>query len=123
MTSSSFAVDVSENWQSEYLQFFLYIGGTVCLVQRGSPESKKVDEVGRESDEKQLVGAYSNEASPRWAQAGDWRVAVFSRSLGLVMGGIFLLSWAVMSLTGWAAYTRSRLNRSRSCRHPDVDCR
>jgi hypothetical protein len=23
LTSSSFAVDVSENWQSEYLQFFL----------------------------------------------------------------------------------------------------
>ena len=36
--SSSFAVDVAENWQSEYLQFFLYIVATVWLVQRGSPE-------------------------------------------------------------------------------------
>ncbi len=31
-----------ENWQSEYLQFTLYIFATVWLVQRGSPESKPV---------------------------------------------------------------------------------
>ena len=42
LTSSSFAVDVMENWQSEYLQFALYILATVHLVQRGSPESKPV---------------------------------------------------------------------------------
>ncbi|GAA3610130.1 hypothetical protein GCM10022419_113930 [Nonomuraea rosea] len=36
VASSSFAVDVSENWQSEYLQFFLFIMLTVWLVQRGS---------------------------------------------------------------------------------------
>jgi hypothetical protein len=39
VTSSSFAVDVAENWQSEYLQFTLYIWATVWFVQRGSPES------------------------------------------------------------------------------------
>jgi hypothetical protein len=39
LATSDFAVDVTENWQSEYLQFFLYILATVWLVQRGSPES------------------------------------------------------------------------------------
>ena len=29
VTSSSFAVDVMENWQSEYLQFTLYVVATV----------------------------------------------------------------------------------------------
>jgi hypothetical protein len=42
LTSSSFAVDVVENWQSEYLQFFLDVLGTVWLVQKGSPESKEM---------------------------------------------------------------------------------
>jgi hypothetical protein len=42
LTSSGYAVDVAENWQSEYLQFFLYIFVTVWLIQRGSPESKPV---------------------------------------------------------------------------------
>lgn len=29
-----FLVDVAENWQSEFLQFFLFIAATVWLVQR-----------------------------------------------------------------------------------------
>ncbi len=44
VASSDFAVDVAENWQSEYLQFFLFIMLTVWLVQRGSPESKQPGE-------------------------------------------------------------------------------
>lgn len=32
LASSDFAVDVTENWQSEYLQFFLYIFATVWLL-------------------------------------------------------------------------------------------
>lgn len=32
LMSSDFAVDVFENWQSVYLQFFLYSFGTVCLA-------------------------------------------------------------------------------------------
>ena len=42
LTSSSFGVDVAENWQSEYLQFLLYVFGTVWLFQRGSPKSKPI---------------------------------------------------------------------------------
>ena len=41
LTSSSFGNAVLENWQSEYLQFTLYILLTVFFVQRGSPESKE----------------------------------------------------------------------------------
>ena len=40
VTSSSFGSDVMENWQSEYLQFTLFILGTVWLLQRGSPEAR-----------------------------------------------------------------------------------
>ncbi len=64
LTSSDFGVDVAENWQSEYLQFFLYIVLTVYLVQRGSPESKQLDQTGRESDKDQRVGPYATESSP-----------------------------------------------------------
>jgi hypothetical protein len=109
LTSSSFAVDVAENWQSEYLQFFLYIFATVWLVQRGSSESKPVDQAGPESDEDQRIGRHATADSPRWARAGDWRTSVFSRSLGLVMGGIFLLSWGAQSVAGWAAYNAEEL--------------
>jgi hypothetical protein len=109
VTSSSFGVDVMENWQSEYLQFFLYIFATVWLVQRGSTESKKPGEEGTESDEKQRVGRYAKADSPEWARTGGWRTALFSRSLGLLMGGLFLLTWMSSAVAGWAAYNSEQL--------------
>ena len=111
VTSSSFGVDVMENWQSEYLQFFLYIFGTVWLVQRGSAESKKPGEEGPESDKEQRIGRHAHEDSPDWAKQGGWRTAVFSRSLGLLMGGLFLLTWVASSIAGWAAYNSEQLGQ------------
>jgi hypothetical protein len=111
VTSSSFGVDVMENWQSEYLQFFLYIFATVWLVQRGSAESKKPGEEGTESDEEQRIGRHADEDSPEWARTGGWRTALFSRSLGLLMGGLFLLTWAASSVAGWAAYNGDQLGQ------------
>ncbi|HEX8343908.1 MAG TPA: DUF6766 family protein [Actinoplanes sp.] len=109
VTSASFAVDVVENWQSEYLQFFLFIMLTVWLVQKGSPESKAVDEVGTESDEEQQVGRYARDDSPAWARAKGLRLALYANSLGLVMGVIFLLSWVAQSVAGVAAYNEEQL--------------
>ena len=109
VTSSSFAADVAENWQSEYLQFFLYILLTVWLVQRGSTESKELDKAGRESDQDQKIGRYATADSPRWAAVGGWRTAVFSRSLGTVMGLIFIGSWLAQSIAGRASYNSQQL--------------
>jgi len=109
VTSSQFAVDVAENWQSEYLQFLLYILLTVWLIQRGSPESKKVDERGGEDEKKQKVGRHADPESPRWAKVGGWRTALYSNSLGLVMALFFLGSWAAQLVTGTSAYNSERL--------------
>jgi hypothetical protein len=109
LTSASFAADVAENWQSEYLQFFLYIILTVWLVQHGSPESKKPGEQGRGSDEKQKVGAYATDESPSWARAGGLRRSLLSNSLGLVMGLLFVASWLTQSIAGAAAYNEEQL--------------
>jgi hypothetical protein len=109
LTSSHFAVDVSENWQSEYLQFLLYILATVWLVQKGSPESKELDQTGTESDQDQLIGEYANQKSPAWAKVSGWRRTLFSNSLGLTMGLIFVLCWLVQSIAGTSAYNEEQL--------------
>jgi hypothetical protein len=111
VTSADFAVNVTENWQSEYLQFFLFIMLTVWLVQKGSPESKPVDNMGLESDEDQRVGRYAGEDSPAWAKAGGSRRLLLSNSLGLVMGGLFLLSWLAQSIAGVSAYNEEQLRQ------------
>jgi len=111
LTSSAFAVDVAENWQSEYLQFALYIAATTWLVQRGSSESKKPEDVGRQSDETQKIGPYADERSPRWAKVGGWRTAVYGRSLGAIMAFFFLGSLLAQSVAGRAAYNHDQLTQ------------
>ena len=109
--SSDFAVDVAENWQSEFLQFTLYILATVYLVQVGSSESKKPEEVGLQSDEDQKVGRHAQADSPRWAKSGGWRLGLYSRSLTLVMAAIFTASWLAQSIAGRAAYNSQQLTQ------------
>ena len=50
LVSPDFAGAVLENWQSEFLQFSLFIVATVWLVQRGSNESKRPEDAGLDSD-------------------------------------------------------------------------
>ena len=114
LTSSSFGNALLENWQSEYLQFTLYILLTVWFVQRGSPESKELGREGSESDEDQLVGEHARADSPRWARAGGLRTALYSNSLVLVMTTIWVLSWFGQSVTGWSEYNSDQLTHDES---------
>jgi hypothetical protein len=112
LLSADFSVDVTENWQSEYLQFLTYLMATVWLLQKGSPESKSLDQAGRESPKDQKIGEYAVEDSPRWARfSRGFRLRVYSSSLLLVMGSIFLISWLVQSIAGWAAFNETRIGR------------
>lgn len=109
VVSASYGAAVLENWQSEYLQFTLFILLTVWLVQRGSPESKEPGKAGGESDADQKLGRHSSPKSPAWARAGGWRRKLYANSLVLVMGFIWVCSWLGQSLTGWTEYSDERI--------------
>lgn len=109
LTSASFIVDVMENWQSEFFQFILYILLTIWLVQRGSSESKKPGEEGRGSDQEQLVGSFARPDSPALVRAGGWRTTLYSHSLTLAMGAIFLASLTAQALAGRVADNELRM--------------
>jgi len=109
LLSSEFGVAMLENWQSEYLQFALYVSATVWLVQRGSPESKELQKAGGETSKEQKIGRHADERSPRWARVGGLRTWVYSNSLLLVMGTIWALSWFGQWITGRVAYNADRL--------------
>jgi hypothetical protein len=110
VVSSAFGTAVLENWQSEYLQFTLFILLTIWLLQRGSPESNKLDEAGRGSDREQRVGEHADPRSPAWAKAGGLRRTIYENSLLLVMAAIWVASWLVQSLTGVNEYNAERLD-------------
>jgi hypothetical protein len=95
---------VVENWQSEFLQFTFFIVATIWLVQRGSNESKSIEDAGLESDEKQRMLRYAQRNAPLWARVGGWRTAVYENSLVIAMTAIFFATWATQSVTGWTEY-------------------
>jgi Domain of unknown function (DUF6766) len=112
VTSSEFGGDVLENWQSEFLQFFMYVIATVWLFQRGSSESKSMDDGGLMSDQSQFVGRYAKPNSPRWARSEGLKRRLYENSLGLSMLFCFLMSWLGQSLTDWRAFNHEQIDHN-----------
>jgi hypothetical protein len=107
--SPDFGGAVLENWQSEFLQFTLFILATVWLVQKGSNESKRLDAAGLESDREQKVGRHAPADAPGAAKLErGFRRFVYENSLLLAMATVFLLSWGGQSLNNWRAYNEDR---------------
>ena len=102
VASADFGGAVLENWQSEFLQFAFFILATVWLVQKGSNESKALEDVGLESDQKQQVGGYAPDAAPAAAKRKDRRKRLwYENSLVLAMTAVFFLSWGGQSVNNW----------------------
>ncbi len=102
--SPSFGGAVMENWQSEFLQFSLFIAATIWLVQKGSNESKALGEAGIESDEQQQIGPHTPMRGARWAKADDLRTRIYENSLLIVMTLIFFATWFGQSLNNWRVF-------------------
>jgi hypothetical protein len=107
--SPDFGGAVLENWQSEFLQFTLFIFATIWLVQKGSNESKELDSVGLESKQRQELEGYAPENAPRWAKLHDWRRVVYENSLLLAMGAIFFATWLGQSVNNWRVFNNEQL--------------
>ena len=106
--SSDFGGAVMENWQSEFLQFTLFILATVWLVQKGSNESKKLEDVGVESKQQQKLEGYAPQNAPAWAKVAGWRSVVYQNSLLIVMTAIFLMTWLAQSLNNWTQFNEEQ---------------
>jgi hypothetical protein len=104
LASSDFGSDMLENWQSEWLQFWVFALATVWLVQKGSNESKKPEDAGLETDQQQRVGEHAGRDAPRWARVKDWRLSLYSNSFFIVMGLVFLATWVAQSFVSWTVF-------------------
>jgi hypothetical protein len=104
LISSDFGANILENWQSEWLQFWTFALATVWLIQKGSNESKRPEDIGLETDKKQRVGEHAPANAPRWAKVKDWRLTIYSNSFFIVMGLVFLATWLAQSFASWTVY-------------------
>jgi len=91
ISSGHFLQATFENWESEFLQMALFVVLTISLRQKGSSESKKIDEeeeVDREPD--------PNKKDAPWpVKEGGIILKLYQNSLTIVLTILFLLSFAV----------------------------
>ncbi len=88
--SGHFISATFENWESEFLQMGLYIMLTIWLRQKGSSESKKLDEEEEVDREPQP----SPDAPWPVRKGGIW-LRLYSHSLGIAFFLLFALSFAL----------------------------
>jgi hypothetical protein len=105
--SGDFAEPLFVNWESEFLQQFAYVVLTIFLFQKGSSESKKIDEPDS-ADEK--PEQHQNDPDvPGPVRRGGFALKLFRNSLSLVFLGLFLIAFALHGLGGMSAYNQEQL--------------
>lgn len=90
--SPEFLSSVFENWESEFLQMSAYVVLTALLVQRGSSESKDPDGAPRDRD---LAKQAAKPGAPAILRKGRMARALYSRSLGIALFILFILSFVL----------------------------
>jgi hypothetical protein len=93
-----------ENWESEFLQMGSYVLLTAYLVQRGSPESKPLDQKDRPEDYPENAGP----DAPRFSRTRGFAQVLYRNSLSIVLLLFFLLSFLAHLLAGTANYNEEQ---------------
>ncbi|HEV7899933.1 MAG TPA: DUF6766 family protein [Planosporangium sp.] len=101
--SGNFVEATFENWESEFLQMGSYVLLAAYLVQKGSPESKPLDE--KPGEDGEPVRA----ASPEPARRGGVTGWLYENSLSLALFGLFALSFGLHLLGATAAHNDEQI--------------
>lgn len=105
LTSGHFVEAVFENWESEFLQMAAFVLMTVALRQKGSSESKPLEEPGPAP--RRSTGGHRNAPLP--VRRGGWTLRIYENSLSLALLLLFLLSFGLHALGGASEENRQRL--------------
>lgn len=96
--SGHFVEAVFENWESEFLQMACYVLLTVFLRQKGSAESKPINEKRREPVSKVRTN------SPWPVRRGGWILRFYEYSLSAALFALFVVSFFLHAVGGLRHY-------------------
>ena len=102
LQSGSFVEATAENWESEFLQMGLFVVLTIFLYQRGSSESKKIEEP--EPVDQPPSEAKDDPDAPWPVRRGGLPLALYKHSLSITLFILFAISFAIHALGGAAEY-------------------
>ena len=105
--SSSFGEAVFENWESEFLQMGMYVLLTAYLVQKGSAESRPLDETAPQDEDPR---DHRNDREAPWPvrQGSEFVLWLYENSLAIAFGLVFLMSFWLHAVTGAASYSEEQ---------------
>jgi hypothetical protein len=96
-----------ENWESEFLQMGAYVLLTVWLRQRGSAESKPLDESTPQDDDPRQ---HADDPEAPWAvRRGGLALRAYEHSLSSAFMLLFALSWLLHAIGGAHEFSAEQL--------------
>lgn len=104
LQSGHFISATFENFESEFLQMSMYVLLTVYLRQIGSAESKQLDE--KEEVDREPVPSPD---APWPVRKGGWILKLYSHSLSICFGILFLTSWILHLYGSWQNHNVEQL--------------
>lgn len=112
LRTGAFLEATAENWESEFLQMGVFVLLTVFLYQRGSSESKTIEEpAGVDQD----PAAGRNDPDAPWpVRRGGFWLAIYKNSLGATLLLLFVVSFTAHAIGGAAEYNRGQLQHGGS---------
>ena len=107
LMTGDFVEATFENWESEFLQMGMYVVLTVFLFQRGSSESKPIDEPAPQDEDPRQ---HADDPNAPWpVRRGGWVLTVYENSLASLFFLLFLGSWLLHAVGGSRAYSEEQL--------------
>lgn len=103
LKSGHFGEATAENWESEFLQMFVYVFATAFLYQKGSAESKDP----RKKHAHKARRAVTRD-SPWPVRRGGWVLRIYEHSLSLALFLLFLGAFAWHAVAGLKHFNEER---------------
>ena len=111
LTTGDFVEATFENWESEFLQMGMYVVLTAFLYQRGSSESKPMDETAPQDQDPREA---QNQYSPWPVRVGGLVLTVYEHSLAIAFFVLFFASWALHAMGGVKAFNEEQLQHGQA---------
>lgn len=106
LTTPHFLEATMENWESEFLQMFLFITLTSFLYQKGSAESKKLDE--EEAVDRDPELSRNKKDAPYPVRRGGILLALYKNSLSLAFLILFTVTLFLHAAGGAGEYNEKQ---------------
>lgn len=107
LRTGHFLEATTENWESEFLQMFIYVLMTAFLYQKGSSESRKLDEENPQDKDPRL--SKDNPDAPWPVRKGGLILKLYENSLSITFFLLFLISFWLHAVGGKWEYNDEQL--------------